>query len=124
MVGLKSELVSGREGELYELRMRCEQLTRTVETLEEQLQQQVCVCVCVCVCVRACVRACVWEVMVCRQQCVPTQHSDSEQLSPLRERERELREELLQSQRENMTLRFDYEQAVLELPRLRVSVVM
>ena len=54
----------------------------------------------------------------------PTQHSDSEQLSPLRERERELREELLQSQRENMTLRFDYEQAVLELPRLRVSVVM
>ena len=54
----------------------------------------------------------------------PSQHSDSDQLSPLRERERELREELLQSQRENMTLRFDYEQAVLELPRLRVSVVM
>ena len=74
--------------------------------------------------------------MVCRQQCVccrshceshtltPSQHPDSEQLSPLRERESELREELLQSQRENMTLRFDYEQAVLELPRLRVSMVM
>ena len=61
MVGLKRELVSGREGELYELRMRCDQLTRTVETLEQQLQQQVCVyvCVCVCACVPACVCVCV-----------------------------------------------------------------
>ena len=59
MVGLKRELVSGREGELYELRMRCDQLTRTVETLEEQLQQQVCACVCVCVGVGVSVCVCV-----------------------------------------------------------------
>ncbi len=38
---LKRELVRGREGELFETRGRCEQLTRTVEALEEQLGQQV-----------------------------------------------------------------------------------
>ena len=58
-MGLKRELVSGREGELYELRMRCDQLTKTVETLEEQLQQQVCVCVCVCGCVGVWVCVCI-----------------------------------------------------------------
>ena len=38
---LKRELVRGREGELFETRGRCEQLTKTVEALEEQLGQQV-----------------------------------------------------------------------------------
>ncbi len=38
---LKRELIRGREGELYETRGRCEQLTRTIEALEEQLRQQV-----------------------------------------------------------------------------------
>lgn len=41
----------------------------------------------------------------------------------LRKREEELRTELLTAQRENLTLRLDYEQAVLELPRLKVSSV-
>ena len=33
-----------------------------------------------------------------------------------------MRAELLTTQRENMTLRFDYEQAILELPRLKVRI--
>ncbi len=50
-----------------------------------------------------------------------TQHPGSSQLSSLRGREDGLRAELLTTQRENMTLRFDYEQAILELPRLKVK---
>ena len=38
----------------------------------------------------------------------------------LREHRGKLEAELLQAQRENMQLRFDYEQAVLEVPRLKV----
>ncbi len=51
-----------------------------------------------------------------------TQHPGSSQLIALREREDALRAELLTTQRENMTLRFDYEQAILELPRLKVRI--
>ena len=52
--------------------------------------------------------------------CVTLQSTSSAQLVSVRQRERELERELLKSQKENMELRFDYEQAVLELPRLRV----
>ena len=37
-----------------------------------------------------------------------------------RGKERELERELLESRKENMQLRFEYEQATMELPRLRV----
>ena len=52
--------------------------------------------------------------------CVALQSSSSAQLVSVRQREKELERELLKSQKDNMELRFDHEQAVLELPRLRV----
>ncbi len=54
---LKRELVRGREGELYETRGRCEQLTKTIEALEEQLGQQVYACIIIheCTYVRMCI---------------------------------------------------------------------
>lgn len=50
-----------------------------------------------------------------------TQHPGAvDELYSLRDRERKLQEELLQSQKENMQLRFEFEQAIVELPRLKV----
>ena len=49
------------------------------------------------------------------------QHPGSSgQLHALREHEQELQDDILQCQKENMRLRFEYEQARVELPRLKV----
>lgn len=53
---------------------------------------------------------------------LPTQSSES--CPSVGERESELERELLETKKENMELRFDYEQAIVELPRLRVSKVV
>ena len=38
---LKRESSVSKDSEMFELKMKCEQLVKTVEALEEQLQQQV-----------------------------------------------------------------------------------
>ena len=43
------------------------------------------------------------------------------ELKAIRDRERILQEELLVAQKENLTLRFDCEQAAVDLPRLKVG---
>lgn len=100
--------------EVFELQTRCEQLRGTIQSLESQLQQQ--------------------------KQLSPTSPRPRERGLGLREEgegelfrckfqglgevlahNRETQEQLLKSQKENMRLRFEYEQAIVELPRLQVG---
>ena len=101
--------------EVFELQTQCEQLRGTIQSLESQLQQQ-------------------------QNQFSPTSPGPRERGPGLREEgegelfqrkfqglgevlahNRETQDQLLKSQKENMRLRFEYEQAIVELPRLQVG---
>ena len=101
--------------EVFELQTRCEQLRGTIQSLESQLQQQ-------------------------QNQLSPTSPGPRVRGPGLREEgegelfrrkfqglgevlahNRETQDQLLKSQKENMRLRFEYEQAIVELPRLQVG---
>ena len=94
--------------ELFELQTRCEQLTSTIKALESQLS-------------------------LTNQE--PTDRETGTEgegerelfqhqlkgLGELLAHNRETQDQLLKCQKENMRLRFEYEQAVVELPRLQVG---
>ena len=87
--------------EQFELRSRCNQLSSTVKVLEAQLQQ----------------------VSMATKEAGDLTGGGASSVSPLGElltHSRELEEQLLKCQKENVTLRFEYEQATVELPRLQV----
>ena len=99
--------------EVFELQTRCEQLTGTIKALETQLQKQL---------------SLTSQEEFDRGTRKDGQGSEGE-LFPLHLRgigevlahNRETQEQLLRCQKENMRLRFEYEQAVVELPRLQVG---
>ena len=100
--------------EVFEFQTQCEQLRGTIKALESQLQQQ----------------------QLSRTNREPTegeigpsggegegelfQHK-FQGLGEVLAHNRETQDQLLKCQKENMRLRFEYEQAVVELPRLQVS---
>ena len=100
--------------EVFEFQTQCEQLRGTIKALESQLQQQ----------------------QLSRTNREPTegeiglsggegegelfQHK-FQGLGEVLTHNRETQDQLLKCQKENMRLRFEYEQAVVELPRLQVS---
>ena len=97
--------------EHFELQTRCERLERTVKALESQLQQQ--------------------QILSSTSKETSGSAGDGtgvvggvsgqQNLGELLDHIREIEEHLLQSQKENVRLRFEYEQAVMELPRLQVG---
>ena len=89
--------------EQFELSARCEQLTSTVKSLEAQLQRQM------------------DEGSGTTRGRGEGGVSRPRQLEELLSHGRETEEELLKCQKENVRLKFEYEQAVVELPRLRVG---
>ena len=98
--------------EVFELQTRCEQLIGTIKALESQLQQQ---------------------LSLSNQE--PTEREKGlrdggegelfqhrfQGLGEVLAHNRETQDQLLKCQKENMRLRFEYEQAVVELPRLQVG---
>lgn len=87
--------------EQFELSARCERLSSTVKSLEAQLRQQV--------------------GGASRSLTESGEVKGHHQLDELLSHGREMEEELLKCQKENVRLKFEYEQAVVELPRLKVG---
>jgi TolA-binding protein len=101
--------------EVFELQTRCEQLRGTIQALESQLQQQ----------------------QQQRQPLSPIERGLGRReegegelfrhkfqgLGDVLAHNRETQDQLLKCQKENVRLRFEYEQAIVELPRLQVGVV-
>ena len=101
--------------EVFELQTRCEQLTGTITALESQLEQQQ------------------QQLSLAGQE--PAErgvgmgeegdgklfHRKFQRLGEVLAHNKETQDQLLKCQKENMRLRFEYEQAVVELPRLQVG---
>lgn len=100
--------------EVFELQTRCEQLMGTIKALETQLQQQ--------------------QLPLTSQERSDRGagmdgeggegelfHHRLRGIGEVLAHNRDTQEQLLKCQKENMRLRFEYEQAVVELPRLQVG---
>ena len=102
--------------EVFELQTRCEQLTGTVTALESQLEQQ-------------------QQLSLTDEKPAELErgvgmgeegdgklfHHKFQGLGEVLAHNRETQDQLLKCQKENMRLRFEYEQAIVELPRLQVG---
>ena len=98
--------------EVFDLQTRCEQLTGTIKALESQLQQQLTL-----------------TSQEPTDRGVGMRREGEEELfqhkfqglGEILAHNRETQDQLLKCQKENMRLRFEYEQAVVELSRLQVG---
>ena len=111
MQKLEHQLKVDKDLEQFELRTRCDQLTRTITALESQLQQQQ-----------------QWSSTSVKASDLDGEVggvrggvSGDHKLGELLSHVREIEDQLLQCQKENVRLRFEYEQAIVELPRLQVG---
>ena len=109
---LERHLKLDKNIEVFELQTQCEQLTGTIKALESQLHQQ---------------------LSLTNQE--PTDRDTGmgregegelfqhkfQGLGEILAHNRETQDQLLKCQKENIRLRFEYEQAVVELPRLQVG---
>ena len=100
---LERQLKLDRNLEVFELQIRCDQLTGTIKALESQLQHQLS------------------EGTGPNSEVESTQLYHQHKLEEVLAHNRETQDQLLHCQKENVRLRFEYEQAVVELPRLQVG---